>query len=342
MRWWERLADLAAKGSATTVVTVTGTRGSTPRELGATLLVTKEATFGSIGGGQLEYQCAAIGAQLLQEDNRQTSIRRFTLGADSGQCCGGVAEVLFEVIEPGPIPWLSQGTSQMPAALVTEISRDDSVTRRIVAEIGQGPAEIPHEVFDAFLMAEPPPVSVFRHGQKRFVVESLSARPFSVSLFGAGHVGSTLVHMLHPTGCRIDWYDSRDGMIPTTLPDGVRAFPPTEPAQAAAAAAPGSYAFVMTHSHSEDFSICTVLLQREDLGAVGLIGSRSKRRNFEKRWEALGLDERQVQRLICPIGLPGINGKAPGRIAVATAAQILELESQRRIPAAAATVLEQV
>ena len=73
---------------------ITATRGSTPREVGAFMLVSKTGLWGTIGGGNLEF--AAIDrarAMLAGHETEQTMT--FTLGADSGQCCGGVVEVRF-------------------------------------------------------------------------------------------------------------------------------------------------------------------------------------------------------------------------------------------------------
>ncbi len=55
---------------------------------------------------------------------------------------------------------------------------------------------------------------------------------------------------------------------------------------------------------------------------VGMIGSSTKRARFLSRLAADGVDS---ARLTCPIGQPGIHGKAPEVIAVATLAQVLAL-----------------
>jgi len=41
----------------------------------------------------------------------------------------------------------------------------------------------------------------------------------------------------------------------------------------------------------------------------------------------LGLAEAQLSRLVCPIGLPGIEGKQPAIIAASVAAQLLLIAS---------------
>ena len=49
--WIDELSDLAAAGEAAVLVTISGIRGSSPREPGAKMIVTARETIGTIGGG---------------------------------------------------------------------------------------------------------------------------------------------------------------------------------------------------------------------------------------------------------------------------------------------------
>jgi xanthine dehydrogenase accessory factor len=49
------LEDFLASGDAMALVEVAEAKGSTPREQGAWMLVSADAIFGTIGGGQLEF-----------------------------------------------------------------------------------------------------------------------------------------------------------------------------------------------------------------------------------------------------------------------------------------------
>ena len=81
----------------------------------------------------------------------------------------------------------------------------------------------------------------------------------------------------------------------------------------------------MTHDHQIDFSIVAAALARDDFAGVGLIGSATKRARFVRRLGLQRLEAAAIGRLICPIGIPGIGGKLPAEIAIAVAAQILQL-----------------
>jgi xanthine dehydrogenase accessory factor len=92
-----------------------------------------------------------------------------------------------------------------------------------------------------------------------------------------------------------------------------------------ASARPGEFFLVMTHSHALDLRIARAVLQRGDFGFLGVIGSASKIAGFRHRLRERGLPESLVSRLTGPIGLPGIEGKAPEVIAISVAAQLLML-----------------
>jgi xanthine dehydrogenase accessory factor len=84
----------------------------------------------------------------------------------------------------------------------------------------------------------------------------------------------------------------------------------------------------MTHSHALDLEICERVLRRGDFAFLGLIGSATKRAKFAKRLRDRGVADRQLARLTCPIGVPGIHSKLPAVIAVAAMAQVLELSEK--------------
>jgi xanthine dehydrogenase accessory factor len=81
----------------------------------------------------------------------------------------------------------------------------------------------------------------------------------------------------------------------------------------------------MTHSHALDFDIVEAALHRDDWRYLGLIGSRAKRRQFERRLAARGLAPEVLTRVTCPIGRGDLKSKEPGVIAVAVAAEILAI-----------------
>ncbi len=88
------LAALQSHGTAV-LVTVTSAQGSTPREVGAWMIVTPLGYHGSIGGGTLEWHAMAEAQGLLSKPATRKTISKI-LGPDLGQCCGGRMELLIE------------------------------------------------------------------------------------------------------------------------------------------------------------------------------------------------------------------------------------------------------
>jgi xanthine dehydrogenase accessory factor len=86
----------------------------------------------------------------------------------------------------------------------------------------------------------------------------------------------------------------------------------------------------MTHDHGLDQRLCEQILRRDDFAYFGLIGSQSKRRNFETRMRRRGIDPRGFERMTCPIGIGGISSKQPAQIAISVAAEILRVYDQAR------------
>lgn len=75
-------------------VTVAATRGSTPREAGAAMVVSETGITGTIGGGALEWEAMRLARAMLAEGRREDR-RTFPLGPDLGQCCGGAVTLDF-------------------------------------------------------------------------------------------------------------------------------------------------------------------------------------------------------------------------------------------------------
>jgi xanthine dehydrogenase accessory factor len=163
---------------------------------------------------------------------------------------------------------------------------------------------------------------------------TLPAPRFTLQLHGAGHVGRAIARLLAGLPCTVQWIDARDDAFPPgALPSHVQAMATDTPEAEVAAAAPGCFFLVLTHSHGLDERIVQAVLRREDFGFLGLIGSRSKRQRFVHRLLARGVPAARLERMVCPIGLPGIPGKEPEVIAVAAVAQLLQTAAQA--PAAA-------
>lgn len=167
-------------------------------------------------------------------------------------------------------------------------------------------------------------------GKVTILLEHFLPNDFFVALFGAGHVGREIVAVLAGTGVAVRWVDPRPEQFPADKPAGVTAVHADHPADEVKDLPPGSYALVMTHSHDLDLAILEKLLKRGDCRYVGVIGSETKRANFESRLARKGFSPEQIASIRCPIGVDGITSKEPRAIAIAVAAELLQLRDAAR------------
>jgi len=144
-------------------------------------------------------------------------------------------------------------------------------------------------------------------------------------LFGAGHVGQAIAAHAEKLPFRLAWFDTRPvfGSIAgvTLVPEpSIEDCVSDAPADAAIA--------ILTHDHALDYRLTRAALSRPPVAFVGLIGSETKRARFHSRLTKDGLTDTARAKLTCPIGIAGIGGKEPDVIAIATLAQLLQLESR--------------
>ncbi len=178
-------------------------------------------------------------------------------------------------------------------------------------------------------------------GKVTLLLEPFVPSDFTIALFGAGHVGKALVSVLAGAPVRILWIDSRPEQFPAEIPPNVTKVLSDQPEDEVKDVPPGAYVLVMTHSHDLDLQICERFLKRMDCRYLGVIGSATKRRNFDARLARKGFSAELIQTLRCPIGLPGLDGKHPREIAIAVAAELLSLrDAARRDKTASAATVE--
>jgi xanthine dehydrogenase accessory factor len=310
----------AAHGAAV-LVTVAVVEGSVPREAGAKMLVNATRLYGTIGGGHLEHRAAQIARAMLAGD-AAPRLERFALGPTLGQCCGGVAHLAFELADEGMLAILAQRRHEDSWRLVALDGPADNAlfdgAGRPLAPAG-GSAE---STAAGFVRDRGTHVMQQQDG-RRWLVDAVFAPRAHLTLFGAGHVGAAIVRALADLPCRVTWVDQRDDMFPPEVPGNVTVEATDTPETLVAAAPPGSSFLVMTHSHALDQRLAEAILARPDAAWFGLIGSHTKRKQFEHRLRARGVEQARIDAMVCPIGLPGITGKAPAVIAAAVAAQLL-------------------
>jgi xanthine dehydrogenase accessory factor len=311
MSIWPTIGRFVAEQGAAALVTLAQAQGSSPREVGARMVVAPDGTFtGTIGGGALEWGALAEAQALLARQNGPAATRLDkALGPDLGQCCGGRVLLTIERFDAADRDALTALAKAEGHGLLTTIAATASDGRlmRRIAEDDEGRSPRPaYEVQSDGRIYE-------RFGDE--------ATPFY--LFGAGHVGRALAVALAPLPFLVTWIDGRPGAIPEVFPPNVAAVREGDPVELLSRAPDGAFIAVMTHSHALDLDLVIAALRTERFPYVGLIGSATKRARFTGAMHKMGMAADAIDRLVCPIGLATIRDKAPAVIAASVVTQVL-------------------
>jgi xanthine dehydrogenase accessory factor len=299
-------------GHAVALATVIGAHGSTPRHLGARMAVTSDGTqWGTVGGGRIE--------QLVVEAAREIAggsagrIVRQHLVRDLAMCCGGAMEVAVVAAERSRAALVQLTTTPGPHTVITPL--DGGVMA--VRPPRPGDPKPHHPIVDGDHMVE--------------VVNA----PERVVMFGLGHVGRAVGPLLAQLGFTV--YACDDGETGATEPPPpwatvIESFDPAEVEREVGGFTLDDYVLIVTRDHSIDLTLLEKLIARDDIGYLGMIGSRGKIGRFRKRLAVRGLldgdaGEARWKRLHAPIGL-NIGAETPDEIAIAIAAELVACRRQ--------------
>ena len=274
------------------------------------MLVWPDRFTGTIGGGSLERQALDQARKLLAQDKRRHALQDYPLGPLLGQCCGGRVRLLVERIDAESQGWLDEARqARTPFRLQADIEGVD-LRRSIQSAAGRDDIDNSPRV----------PIPEVRR-----LSELMQPTRPKLVIFGAGHVGQAVARAFAPLPFDLEWLASREDLRPEAGGTHAEILSEDELEACIEAAPEGCLFAIFTHSHDLDYRLTKAVLARGDFRYLGLIGSRTKRARFESRLRADSFADADLARLTCPIGIPSLKGKAPAVIAVALAAELLQL-----------------
>lgn len=168
-------------------------------------------------------------------------------------------------------------------------------------------------------------------GAVRLLWELRNANPWTIAIFGAGHIVQSLVPILLPLPATIlcadtrpDWIERlpRAPNLRTSLTDDLPALVPGLPHSA--------FVLCITQGHATDLPILAAALQVDRSSAfpfLGCIGSEAKAARLRGDLRGLGIGEEKIAGLRCPLGL-ALGGNHPREIAISIAAQLLQCRDE--------------
>ncbi|MGA7329310.1 MAG: xanthine dehydrogenase accessory protein XdhC [Rhodomicrobium sp.] len=346
--WLHIIAERAVHSGAAVRIVMLRADGSVPREAGAAMIVTAECTEGTIGGGALELDAIATARSMLPAASGEApaawlrEVRDYPLGPSLGQCCGGYAKVLFELITTSEAAALLEDTETGCESGIVVRPIASGFPLRVLNHRKDGSPDLPLQavrVIRDTLSGAQPAGPVYLPASKRgpaWFIEPIEREKTPLFLYGAGHVGRALIRVLSELPFAITWIDTAADRFPEDVEgSGLQRIMTADPPAIAKTAPDGAFHLVMTYSHPLDLAVCHEALKAGTFGYLGLIGSKTKRASFLKRLRELGHSSAALDRLTCPIGILGVTGKEPATIAVSTAAQLLQILAARKSSARA-------
>lgn len=288
------------------LATVIETKGSTPREIGAKMIVCETGEiFGTIGGGAGEAKVVETAKIVLQTGEKQAvEIDLTTLQAEG--ICGGRMRVWLEKWQGAESlrivnQILANLENRQSAILATPFNQQ--VSPYLLTE-----NELPLK--NAFVeRVEPPPVLL---------------------IIGAGHVGIELANIAANIGFEIvvqderpEWanaenYPNAKEILDESIETIINRF------------ANESRLFValLTRGFDYDVQALAAILRREKpCMYLGMIGSERRVREVFREMEKRGFSKNELNRIRAPIGLK-IGALTPAEIAVSIVAELISVRRE--------------
>lgn len=350
---WPEAERTLERGQKFALATVINVRGSTPREVGAKMIVRDDGQFGTIGGGCGEAEVFRK-ARLLLDEGQGARLTEIDLTGDFDQqqigTCGGIMDVFVDIWMPADLETARRlanaAERSRPAALLTLVhSADpDSVGARSIvdpaAEEGRllSALEIPRRAL-AQLVARtrdgmPALIEISDNGGANPVTRVDGERPRlfldpvsgaqRLVIAGAGHIAQPVAALGAMLGFHVTVIDDRASFanrerFPSADEIVVRPF---AAAIEALTLDRHCYLVSVTRGHSFDEEVVRTALQHSRGAFIGMIGSRRRVKATLERIAEGGVSQDLLDQVHAPLGMD-ITAETPEEIAVSIIAEIV-------------------
>ena len=305
----ELLTDLVNQHQKVGRVSILSTKGSTPRESGTEMFLWNQGQYGTIGGGALEFTISDICRKRLSQNKFSAYLINQPLGPGLGQCCGGSLNLVVEGFDSEILAKVKQ--------IIVEYGFYFRSIKNSMEKSSETKSLMDKEIIEF-------KVSNHTHILKPngLLMEKCQISKIPIWVFGAGHVGQAIVDLLvNLPQFDLNWVDFHETRFPKTLPLGAKKVVAQNPEMIVPYCPKEGNYFVITHSHDLDLKLIDGLI-RIDPNFIGLIGSKTKWKRFQKRLVEMGHTQEDLDKITCPIGNPHL-GKHPWEIAVGVVAELL-------------------
>ena len=360
--WAEALRTLE-RGQPFALATVVNVRGSTPREVGAKMIVPADGQFGTIGGGCGEAEVFRK-ARVLLEEGGASRLAEVDLTGDFDQreigTCGGIMDVFVDLWSPARDLAVARQLADAagrssPAALLTIVDPGSRAeipagARAFIDPQGDGASAAPFslppgalaeivarttDAIPALLEVDgagaPQPITHLEvsGGARMFVDPIVGAQ--RLIIVGAGHIAIPLSALGAMLGFHVTVIDDRASFanrerFPSADEIIVKPF---KAAIESLALDGHCYLISVTRGHAFDEEAVRAALM-QPCGFVGMIGSRRRVKATLERIGETGVPAERLNDVHAPLGV-AIGGETPEEIAISIIAEIIrERRTQAR------------
>lgn len=341
----EAAIQMLKSGISFAQATVLESSGSTPREAGSCMLIGPDKTIvGTVGGGVLEANTVSTALKVITE--KRAAIVEYVLeekgAAAIGAVCGGTAKVLIDYIgaaDPANTDFFEQllkaSHSNQRSHIAALIPDSDNLSQRNVCLVLSDRTIIGADAFESDILVH------LRAGEGGYDVftklERYSAYLFPVGsegtvfIFGAGHCGEKLAHIIHTVGFETVVIDDRSEFANSTrIPEADEIIVPKKldaPFDSLVFGA-DSYIVIVTRGHMHDEIVLRRAL-KTNAAYVGMIGSKKKRETIYQHLLSDGYTQDDINRVYSPIGI-SIGAETPEEIAISIAAELIRVRAEKK------------
>ena len=308
LQFFQHVAAALTRGPVA-IATVIYTTGSTPREVGAKLMLAANGeTVGTIGGGAGEAKVLRQAQTVLQTGQAQ-AVTVDLSGAPHREIqgiCGGHMQVWVA-------RWQGEGAIAIAQTIVESLERGTAVALTIPLTAEASPTVAPVDPTAVAVAATP----------EQFL-ETLLPSPLLL-IVGAGHCGIQLAKVAHLAGFRIMVQDDRpEWASPDNFPQAERLFHgPMAEVVGAIAHHSQLYAALVTRGIDYDLPALNALITRHPpCTYLGMIGSQKRITKALQALQAKGIAPQNIPALHAPIGLD-IGALTPAEIAISICSELI-------------------
>lgn len=291
---------------AAMLITIIDKSGSTPRGIGAQMLVGKNGLItGTIGGGLVEKE--AIDQAILALETGSSYIKNYKLNLQDtslNMVCGGVLFLHSLYVdkahfEDAILTIDSKINSEETGFMVID-TEANNLTYSSDVVVSEGVVSIPLPVPDRAI------------------------------IFGGGHVAKALVPVLSNIGFDCILMENRKEFASKENYPQAREVicGDYDRVEDYINLKPHDYIIIMTHGHTYDYKVLESMLRKKQT-YIGVMGSRRKREFVNEKLRLAGFSEDRINSVHAPIGL-SIGAVTPEEIAISVAAELIEVRAMTR------------